>query len=135
MNGYEEKGLPLHFHNDSFHKVCDGMRRKAIDGQWLSERHQVKFDNTTDWLKVFKRDCLGTAHGGKACYGPNEVKLEWVRVISEPLSWNDAKSKCQNMGGKLFHSLNGTQEQLEFLYERAGHQKFFLGISTHGGNI
>ena len=39
------------------------------------------------------------------------------------------------MGGKLFDNLNGSQSQLDFLFQKAGNQDFYLGVWSSDGQV
>ena len=42
-----------------------------------------------------------------------------------------ALSYCKDLGGWLFISLNGTQDQLDFFYKRVENDCFWMGITTN----
>ena len=62
---------------------------------------------------------------------PTDFPVTWFKFVSVPMTWNEAVNNCEQIGGKLFWDLNGTQEQLQFLHEKMGLQYHWLGIYTN----
>ena len=60
--------------------------------------------------------------------------MEWIRAIHEELLFEDARRKCEEIGGQLFDELDGTPTQLQFLYSKAGNKDFHLGIFRDQSN-
>ena len=83
---------------------------------------------------VNRRVCFA-AHGGRNCDGDTEQILEWFRSVHERLKWEEAKTNCEEIGGKLFDNLNGSLSQLELLSQKADHQDFYVGVWSSDGVI
>ena len=49
-------------------------------------------------------------------------------------TWEDARDNCVELGGQLFFNVNGTKEQLDFLYHKLNEQNHWLGIYTRDHN-
>ena len=50
--------------------------------------------------------------------------------MHEKKSWHDARAHCEELGGKLFHNMNGTCDQILFLMAKMNNEPHWLGIYT-----
>ena len=57
-----------------------------------------------------------------------EQIIEWYRADTNEDTWEVAASFCDQLGAKLFYNINGTREQLDFLLDKIGNGKLWLGI-------
>ena len=58
--------------------------------------------------------------------------LKSLKVVKEPLDWWQAKSYCEQIGGKLFSELDGSLEQLDNLFSLQNKKSFWLGLRLTG---
>ena len=54
------------------------------------------------------------------------MKLNKLRKAS----WEESKLFCDSIGGELFSALNGSLEQLHFIFDTFGDNEYWLGIYT-----
>ena len=53
-----------------------------------------------------------------------------MRWVNFEQSWDDARTNCiNNHAGDLFDNLNGTREQLKFMFEKLNSKSFWLGVT------
>ena len=108
--------------------IC-GVEGKRQDGEWSQWKHSVQVDSPLEWKKSRARDCHPPSHGGAhTCTTREEEVLEWVQFVHQKLNWLKAKSYCQTLGGHLFHSLNGTLEQLSCFWDKVNQKAFWVGV-------
>ena len=106
---------------------------KKQDGEWSQWVHSVQVDTPLEWKKSRVRDCHPPSHGGAhTCTTREEEVLEWVEFVHQKVNWITAKRYCQALGGHLFHSLNGTLEQLSFFWEKVNQKAFWVGVRKKG---
>ena len=111
--------------------LCAGTD-KRVNAQWGDWAHVVQIDTSDEWKKEQTRECLPPAHGGtEVCPGPKKVEtLEWTKFVHLPGDWETSKSRCEELDGHLFDSLNGTKEQLDFFYDKLDGSSYWLGVWT-----
>ena len=72
---------------------------------------------------------MDAAHGGIP--GDNDtVRTSWLKFVREYKNWTEAQSFCKGLGGNLFSGLDGSKEQLDFLWSKMEMQAHWLGIYT-----
>ena len=100
--------------------------------EWSQREHSVVIDTSEEWKKIETKVCrvLDDEDSSYPCTFEKNQTLEWLRFVHEVKSWDDAKINCENFGGHLFDSLNGTKSQLDFLYDKMNNARFWLGVST-----
>ena len=59
---------------------------------------------------------------------PVERTKLWLLFVAAKKNWNDAKTDCELLGGKLFSDLDGTASQLEFIVSKFGFTPMWLGV-------
>ena len=116
--------------NDGDNEENCWINSKRVDtvfGPWLPEKTVV--DKYGEFKTTRTRSsAVASAHGGKTS-GESEQTVQWLKFVKEKKKWSDAKSNCEAMDGKLFHRVNGTEQQLDFLLKRLERSPFWLGIS------
>ena len=56
--------------------------------------------------------------------------LEWIHWVNVEKTWDDARANCiNNYAGDLFDNINGTREQLDFMFEKLNRRSFWLGVT------
>ena len=118
--------------DDSLPNECK-INQKRVDAEWTMWSQNIYIDTADEWKRYETRGCVMARHGGRdnLCSGSQQKILEWVKFVHEPAHIYDVGfSSCIDLGGKLFTSLNGTQSQLEFFYNRVGPNCYWLGITT-----
>ena len=53
-----------------------------------------------------------------------------LTMVKELKTWEEANIRCLEQGSKLFANVDGTPEQLEFLYTNLDRNNHWLGIYT-----
>ena len=103
---------------------------KRTDAKW-SEWSEELQDSAAEWKRWKKRICRHAYHGGiQTCDGSKDLVLEWYTFEqNQLLSWHKARRYCQNAGGDLFWSLNGTNSQHQFLAKKMNYKKFWIGVN------
>ena len=120
------KGQMVNIQTDSASGFCE-IVSKRVDKQW-SEWQTDTIDNESEYKIVRKRDVvLDSAHGGFEHGAPEEVTT-WLKFVKERKSWTQARDNCMALGGHLFHSIDGTVGQLQFLYTRNFMESSWIGI-------
>ena len=127
----QEAGKYADIQNDGDHEENCWINSKRVDtvfGPWLPEKTVV--DKYGEEFKTTRNrsSAVASAHGGKTS-GESEQTVQWLKFVNEKKNWTEAKSNCEAMGGKLFHRVNGTEQQLDFLLNRLESSPFWLGIS------
>ena len=126
-----EDGIWVNIQNDNTSELCD-VSKKRVDSQWGSWESETTVDTSLE-LKVITRRTrvISPAHGGKESGDKNENQISsWLLFVKEGMTWTDAKLNCENLGGELFHRINGTQEQLQLLRTRMDYENHWVGIYT-----
>ena len=119
--------------DDSFPAICE-INRKRVDRQW-GPGEPIDFDTSTEWRQVEgKRLVLEAAHGGIVSQQPLGRTLKSFAFVYTMLSWHAAKQNCQNIGGSLFHDLDGTTQQLDDLLSRMERGRYWLGFERAAPN-
>ena len=130
----QEAGKYAYIQNDGDNEENCWINSKRVDtvfGPWLPEKTVV--DEYGEFKTTRTRSsAVASAHGGKTS-GESEQTVQWLKFVKEKKKWSDAKSNCEAMGGKLFHRVNGNQNQLRFLFHRMNSEYFWLGISRLSG--
>ena len=104
------------------------VNKKRVDRHWGPWEVDTLIDVKGEFKEFRKRSiAIHFAHGGKL--GSNESdRKTWIRFILQYLSWNEAKIKCENLGGILFSDVDGTRAQLDFLANKSYYIGAWLGI-------
>ena len=127
-------GMFADIKNESEGQMCNTIVKKRVDTAFTySGPSVVDIKTSTDWRKVVKREVLvEAAHGGLTDIpGASDFEVvEWLKFVHEKKSWKEARTNCENLGGKLFSGVNGTEQQLMFLYEKLNKSFGWLGIFT-----
>ena len=53
--------------------------------------------------------------------------LQWFHWVRQKKTWDQAKTYCESMGGKLFSDIDGTEDQLNWLVTKMG-ENHWVGI-------
>ena len=107
-----------------FARVCRSKTNKNTRKQKINYLEETK----SEWKITEKNNVLVyEEHGGKK-NNKVDVVTSWLKFIRAPQSWAEAKVACENVGGHLFYELNGTDDQLQFLYDKMGGNMHWLGI-------
>ena len=104
------------------------LNKKRVDRHWGPWEVDTLIDVKGEFKESRNRSiAIHLAHGGKL--GSNETNRNtWLRFILEYLTWHDAKTKCESLGGILFSDVDGTRAQLEFLAKKCYYIAAWLGI-------
>ena len=105
----EAKGLTVDI-KDDVANVCE-INGKRVDIEWGPE---IQNETDTESIKFHSRETLVDASHGGYSGGAKYDIVEWIKFVHELKTWDDAKSHCETMGGKLFSNVDGTAEQLDF---------------------
>ena len=129
-----EKGISQNIQDDENPGVCK-INKKRVDREWGP--WEVVTINTADEFekKRVQPMLVDFAHGGKI--GSDEIReihLTWVKWVNEPKTWSAARENCVQMGGQLFHSLDGSGSQLDWLYSKCGGTSAWVGAYTMDQN-
>ena len=110
---------------------------KRVDREWTQWSQTDKtVDTGAEYkeMKIFERQItVLEAHGGKT---GNDTRnrytetLYWLIFVKQLMSFFDAKTNCESNNGHLFYDVNGTTEQLNWLYEKMDGKAYWLGIYT-----
>ena len=55
-----------------------------------------------------------------------------LKVVKERKNWTEARTHCEEIGGKLFSDLDGSLAQLNILFELQNNLWFWLGLELTG---
>ena len=101
---------------------------KTWDSGWSSWSRDQILDTDLEWKRWQTREC----RFARLCEDDDKSEniLEWLKFPPDVLKYDEAASKCKDLGGHLFTSLNGSESQLEFLFNKVGQQEFWLGVTT-----
>ena len=106
--------------------ICQ-INQKRVDCQTGPPSYTV-IDTPTEWKKSVQYEVTENFHGGKNdC--TSELIEEWFVWVATEMDFTAAKDHCESIGGQLFGDVNGTDEQLGFLFEKQNRQSFWLGIT------
>ena len=106
-----------------------GCSSKRVDREWSPWTDAPTIDNTTEWKIYQTRVVLvDFAHGGIQGEDNTENVTVWMKFVNEVKTWQQAKENCEQIGGKLFHDLDGTQTQIDLLLEKMDRADHWLGI-------
>ena len=102
---------------------------KRVDREWTQ---WSQTDETVDTgaeykeMKIFERDItVLEAHGGKTGDDTRKRYTEtsyWLIFVKQRMNVSEAKANCESNNGHLFYDVNGTTEQLDWLYEKNGRE-------------
>ena len=105
------------------------IHKKRVDRQLGTSQSIVEIYKRREWRKVWRSEVLvDAAHGGKEL--EIDTPVERLRLERDKKSWSEAKENCEMLGGKLFSDLNGTEAQLQFLLDKMGGERHWVGISS-----
>ena len=103
---------------------------KRINREWGPWETAI-MDTATDFRKYeIRKLVIDDAHGGDPGNLESERVFEWMKFVHETKAWDDAQKFCIQLGGKLFSKVNGTEEQLDFCFQKLDYNSNWLGIHT-----
>ena len=116
---------------------------KRVDGEWTIWEHTEDRieDSSTEFknVSIFTREMrILEAHGGEEgndSRTKKDVVTYHIKFVKKYLSVWDARANCENLQGELFEDLDGTQEQLDWLFEKMEGELFWLGINTEDHKV
>ena len=76
-----------------------------------------KIDTSDEWKVTMGQSIiLEAAHGGEA-EDKEPIVTSWLKFLKQHLmTWDQAQLECETLGGWLFYGVNGTSDQLQFLW-------------------
>ena len=114
---------------------------KRVDREWTQ---WSQTDETVDTgaeykeIKIFEREiAVLEAHGGKTGDDIRNKYTEimyWLTFVKQPMNFSDAEANCEAINGHLFYDVDGTTEQLDWLFEKMDGKHYWLGIYTEDFN-
>ena len=106
---------------------------KRVDREWGSWKEITEINSVTEW-KVLERRMMvvDAAHGGLSGDDDSERVKAWYRFVHDQLTWSKAKTNCLQLGGQLFHNVNGSKSQLEWFLDKMSQTDHWLGIYREG---
>ena len=107
--------------------------QKRVDRQWgpWGETIQINETNTSYVEYVTRETSVDYAHGGLEGTEAAEMVQRSLIWVKEGLSWQNAKTHCESLGGSMFSNFDGTESQLLFFAEKFNNQHFWLGVYTN----
>ena len=131
-----QNGEPVDIQIDPVPNVCR-INQKRQDAEWSQWEKNLAVDSPTEWKRVISRECYPAAHGGtEICEGKNLIVLEWLKFVHDAMVFDDARSRCQSLGGDLFSNLTGAREQVDYFRMKTQMNKcFWVGIEKAGGQL
>ena len=125
-----EFGSSRNISDDSQPDLCR-IQKKPVFDVWSSWEEKVAVNKTFfEWKKIETRQRDVIAHGDSGMIMKETKILEWYKTDQSRGSWSVGKAVCEQMGGQLFYHVNGTKEQLDFIFNIFGEGKHWLGIFT-----
>ena len=105
---------------------------KRVDREWGSWE-TADIDSVREW-KVFQRRNMVTdaAHGGITGSDESERVTSWFKFVHDKMTWSEAEANCLQLGGKLFHNVDGSKSQLEWFLDKMTQTDHWLGIYREG---
>ena len=123
----DEMRIQKNIQDDTIPGICK-INKKRVDRQW-GPGEPLDLDTDRGWKQVEgKRLLLEAAHGGVMSQQPLGRTIQEYIFVKQELGWFDAKIHCQNLGGSLFHDLDGTTEQLDKFMTRLEPGRYWLGF-------
>ena len=102
-----------------------------MEPNWGEWHYAIEIDTLEEWKTVKMRNYEVGRENFTVCFGKQvDETLEWLKFVHRKLTWFDAKENCEQLGGHLFYSVNGTKNQLDFLYNKTQDETAWLGIHT-----
>ena len=122
-----EKGVQANISDDVNTGRCQ-INKKRVDGEWGFWETELIIDNSTEYLKMeIRQPTKVFAHPE---FTREEKVLEWFRWIKQVMHFFEAKNYCEQIRGKMFFNVDGTESQLELFWEKLDNQVHWLGILT-----
>ena len=109
--------------------------KKRVD-QVLGPWELMSPIHTTNEWRVYdtRKQLVAGAHGGKTSPDGVVKNHEWLlRSDLGRMNWTEGKDFCEKLGGAMFYNLDGTKEQLDFVYDTFGDDTYWIGVSAVGG--
>ena len=110
---------------------------KRVDREWTQwSQTDETVDTRAEYreIKIFEREItVLEAHGGKTGDDTRNRYTEtlyWLTFVKQLMNFSDAKANCESNNGHLFYDVDGTAEQLNWLFEKMDRQTYWLGIYT-----
>ena len=133
----------INIQEDNHKGYCQISSKRVDRGEWTNwEQTGNRVENSSNEFKnfdIFTRQSISLdAHGGRNGSDERtwyETLTYHVIFVKNIMSVWEAKANCENLHGELFEDLDGTQEQLDWLFEKMEGELFWLGIYTEDHEV
>ena len=119
----------------------DCENRARLRFRWQNWNISAPFNETgTEWAQTSFRECknklLQVVHPANCRDGDVFSKTEVIRAYSTELTWNEAKSFCEDQNGYLYGQFDGTRDQIDKMIAKLesivpGVDKFWVGAHNN----
>ena len=96
-------------------------------GAWQIYSESLE-ENSQNFKVDFTRTCVNGPNGGLLECDGNSRKTEHFSFSQTAESFNDANFFCKNNGGQLFGNVDGSTEQLDFVFSIVESTSIWLGV-------